>query len=52
VVGPLFELMHKDVSFVRSKVCPLAFEELKKCLMLAPILVRPDFTKMFILDVD
>jgi hypothetical protein len=40
------------ISFVKSKVCQLAFEELKKCLMSTPILVRPDFTKMFILDVD
>jgi hypothetical protein len=57
----VFELkqtnMHKlkiivKVSFVRSKACQLAFEELKKCLMLIPILVRLDSTKMFILDVD
>jgi len=57
----LFELkqtnMHQfkvivKVSFVSSKACQLAFEELKKCPMSAPILVRPDFTKMFILDVD
>jgi hypothetical protein len=40
------------VSFVRSKASQLAFEELKKCPMLAPILVRTNFTKMFILDVD
>jgi hypothetical protein len=57
----LFELkqtsMHKlklivKVSFVKSKACQLAFEELKKWPMLAPILVRLDFTKMLILDVD
>jgi hypothetical protein len=57
----LFELkqtnMHRlkvivKVSFVSSKACQLAFEELKKCPMLAPILVRLDFTKMLILDVD
>ncbi len=48
--------MHKlkvidEVSFVNIKACQLA-EELKKCPMLAPILVRLNFTKMFILDVD
>jgi len=57
----LFELkqtnMHQfkvivKVSFVKSKACQLAFEELKKCLMSTPILVRPDFTKIFISDVD
>jgi hypothetical protein len=57
----LFELkqtnMHQlkvivKVSFVKSKACQLAFEELKKCLMSTPILVRLDFTKMFISDVD
>ncbi len=60
-VGPLFELkqinMHQlkvivKISFVNIKACQLAFEELKKCPMLAPILVRLNFTKMFILDVD
>ncbi len=57
----LFELkqinMHQlkvivKISFVNIKACQLAFEELKKCPMLASILVRPNFTKMFILDVD
>ncbi len=57
----LFELkqtnMHKlkvivKMSFLKSKAYQLAFEELKKCPMLAPILVKPNFTKMFILDVD
>jgi hypothetical protein len=40
------------VSFVKSKACQLTFEELNKCLLSIPILVRPDFTKMFILDVN
>jgi hypothetical protein len=57
----LFELkqtnMHQlkvivKVSFIKCKAYQLAFEELKKCSMLAPILVRFSFTKMFILDVD
>jgi hypothetical protein len=57
----LFELkqtnMHQlkiivKMSLIKSKAYQLAFEELKKCLKLAPILVRPNFTKMFILDVN
>jgi hypothetical protein len=40
------------MSLVKSKAYQLAFQELKKCLTLIPILVRPDFTKMFILDVN
>ncbi len=49
VAGPLFELVCKDVSFVSSKPWhQLAFEELKKCLVSTPNLVRLNFTKLFI----
>jgi len=52
VARPLFKLTCKVVSFVWIKACQLTFEELKECLASVPILVRPDFTKLLILEVD
>jgi hypothetical protein len=48
--GP--EIEKQVVSFVWIKACQLTFEELTKCLASVPILVRPDFTKLSILEVD
>jgi hypothetical protein len=52
LVGPLFELTKKDVVFVWNQDCQRAFADLKKALMGAPILVRPNFKEPFCLDVD
>jgi hypothetical protein len=52
LVGLLFELTKKDVSFVGNQDCQLAFDALKRALVGAPILVCPDFKKPFCLDVD
>jgi hypothetical protein len=52
LAGPLFELTKKDVSFVWNQDCQRAFDALKRALVGAPILVRPDFKKPFCLDVD
>jgi hypothetical protein len=52
LVVPLFELTKKDVAFVWNLDCQHAFEALKRALVDAPILVRPDFKKPFCLDVD
>jgi len=52
LVGPLFELTKKDVVFVWNQDCQRAFNALKKALMGAPILVRPNFKEPFCLDVD
>jgi hypothetical protein len=49
---PLFELTKKDVAFVWNQNCQRAFDDLKRALMGAPILVRPDFKEPFYLDVD
>jgi hypothetical protein len=49
---PLFELTKKDVPFVWNQDCQRAFDALKRALVGAPILVRPDFKKPFCLDVD
>jgi hypothetical protein len=48
----LFELTKKDVAFVWNQDCQQAFDFLKRALIDAPILVRPDFRKPFCLDVD
>jgi hypothetical protein len=52
LAGPLFELIKKDVVFVWNQDCQKAFEALKKALIGAPILVRPNFKEPFFLDVD
>ncbi len=52
IVVPLFELTQKDATFCWSDECQNAFNVLKEALVKAPILIRPDFTKSFILDMD
>jgi hypothetical protein len=52
LAGPLFELTKKDVVFVWNQDCQRAFDALKKALIGAPILVRPNFKEPFYLDVD
>jgi hypothetical protein len=48
----LFELTKKDVVFVWNQECQRAFDDLKKALVQAPVLVRPNFQEPFCLDVD
>jgi hypothetical protein len=52
LAGPLFELTKKDVAFVWNRDCQQAFDSLKRALVDAPILIRPDFQRPFYLDVD
>jgi hypothetical protein len=52
MAGPLFELTKKDVAFVWNQNCQRALDDLKRTLVEAPILVRPDFKEPFCLDVD
>jgi len=52
VAGLLFELTKKDVMFVWNPKCQRAFDNLKKALVQAPVLVRPNFQEPFYLDVD
>jgi hypothetical protein len=52
VAGPLFELTKKDVVFLWNQECQRAFDDLKKALVQAPVLVRPNFQEPFFLDVD
>jgi hypothetical protein len=52
MASPLFELTKKDVAFVWNQNCQRAFDDLKRALMGAPILVRLDFKEPLCLDVD
>ena len=52
VAGPLHKLTRKDVPFIWSEDCQLAFEKLKESLCNPPILAYPDFSLPFILDCD
>jgi len=52
MVSPLFKLTKKDVAFVWNQDCQRAFDALKRALVGASILVRPDFKEPFYLDVD
>jgi hypothetical protein len=40
------------MAFVWDQNCQRAFDDLKRALVEAPILVRPDFKEPFCLDVD
>jgi hypothetical protein len=52
MAGPLFELTKKDVVFIWDQECQSAFDDLKRALVQAPVLVRPNFREPFCLDVD
>ncbi len=52
IVEPLFALTKKDCKFLWTPICQTTFIVLKTRLMEAPVLVRLDFNKPFILDVD
>jgi hypothetical protein len=52
IASPLFELTKKDMAFVWDQNCQRAFDDLKRALVEAPILVKPDFKEPFCLDVD
>jgi hypothetical protein len=52
LAGPLFDLTRKDVVFVWSRDYQQAFDTLKKALVDAPTLIRPNFNRPFCLDVD
>ncbi|KAL7292694.1 hypothetical protein TKK_0013817 [Trichogramma kaykai] len=49
---PLHDLTKKGNKFDWSPECETSFQTLKDCLISAPILIFPDFTKPFILTTD
>jgi hypothetical protein len=52
ITGQFFDFTKKDQSFLWTPAYQEAFDALKLRLIEAPILVRPDFERPFILDVD
>ncbi|XP_054816843.1 uncharacterized protein LOC129316439, partial [Prosopis cineraria] len=52
IVKPLYTLLEKDVEFKFDDSCLKAFEELKKRLVSAPIMMAPDWNFPFIVMCD
>jgi len=52
IAKPLLTLTKKECKFLWTPICQITFIALKRRLVEAPILVRPNFNKPFILDVD
>ena len=52
IAGPLHTLTKKDVAFVWTPECQSAFENLKRVLTTAPVLVFPQFHRPFLLEID
>jgi hypothetical protein len=49
---PMTELLEKDKQFEWTPACEASFQELKKRLMTAPVLVMPDMEKSFSIYCD
>jgi hypothetical protein len=52
VVAPLTRLCSPLVPFVWDDVCDRAFEAAKSLLCSAPVLIAPDVSQPFLLEVD
>ena len=52
IAKPLHKLTEKNQPFVWTEECSMSFQALKKKLVEAPVLIHPDFTQSFKLDVD
>lgn len=52
IAKPLYCLTEKGMKFSWNDSCNIAFNTLKKCLIEAPVLCFPDFTKPFVLTTD
>ena len=52
IAAPLTRLTGKDVPFVWDDKCRQAIRDLKKAITTAPILIHPDTSKQFELEVD
>ena len=47
IVKPMMELLKKDTKFKLIEECEVHFQELKKCLVTAPVLILLDIRKDF-----
>ena len=52
IASPLHKLTERSAEFKWTNECQDAFNELRRRLTTAPILIHPDFSKTFILDTD
>ena len=52
IAKPLHGLTEKNTQFRWTDQCQKAFDHLKQCLTNAPVLMFPDYSKMFIVDTD
>lgn len=52
LVSPLTDLTRKNAKFVWSAQCEEAFQQIKNCLVSAPILSCPNFNEEFIVECD
>ena len=50
--GPLLKLLKKEIPFQWTKECQDSFEKLKAALISSPILILPNFDKLFYLTTD
>lgn len=52
IISPLTELLRKNRKWVWTEGCERAFQCIKECLVTAPILTCPDFSKPFVVQTD
>lgn len=52
LISPLTNLLRKNQRFIWTTTCEEAFGKIKECLVSAPILSSPDFTKGFYVKCD
>ena len=52
IAAPMTRLLRKDVKFEWTEECQQSFEELKKLLTEAPVLVQPELGKEFVVYSD
>ena len=52
IAAPLYNLTRKDVKFIWSEDCKIAFQTLKELLTSPPILIYPDFSQPFYPSTD
>jgi len=52
IARPMTELLRKDTKFVWSEACERSFQELKRRLTSAPVLVLPDNQRSFVVYCD
>lgn len=52
IACPLHQLTCKNVKFIWSADCQIAFEKLKRRLMTPPVLAYPNFKRDFVFEMD